>query len=111
MCERPKGAGIRGAICSGEEVFKPAGQLCPGPSPSKRWLARMQLYTRAASSCSFRIRIALGVKKLKWEPEYVDNAKQQGENYRELNPQGLVPLLVDGDAKIGQTLAIMEYFG
>ena len=71
----------------------------------------MQLYTRAASSCSFRIRIALGVKKLKWEPEYVDNAKQQGETYRELNPQGLVPLLVDADAKIGQTMAIMEYLG
>ncbi|CAL5228809.1 g12008 [Coccomyxa viridis] len=69
----------------------------------------MQLYTRAASSCSFRIRIALGVKKLPWEAVLVDVAMQQGEKYRDLNPQALVPFLVDGKAKIGQTLAILEY--
>ena len=72
---------------------------------------RMQLYTRAASSCSFRIRIALGVKKLPWEAVLVDVAMQQGEKYRDLNPQALVPFLVDGKAKIGQTLAILEYLG
>ena len=71
----------------------------------------MQLYTRAASSCSFRIRIALGVKRLPWEAVLVDVAMQQGDKYRELNPQGLVPFLVDGKAKVGQTLAILEYLG
>lgn len=71
----------------------------------------MQLYTRAASSCSFRIRIALGVKRLPWEAILVDVAMQQGDKYRELNPQGLVPFLVDGKVKVGQTLAILEYLG
>ncbi len=72
---------------------------------------RMQLYTRAASSCSFRIRIALGVKKLPWEAVLVDVAMQQSAKYRDLNPQALVPFLIDGKAKIGQTLAILEYLG
>ena len=71
----------------------------------------MQLYTRAASSCSFRIRIALGVKKLPWEAVLVDVAMQQSDKYQDLNPQALVPFLIDGKAKIGQTLAILEYLG
>ena len=71
----------------------------------------MQLHTRAASSCSCRVRIALGVKKLQWEAIFVGSAEQQSDKYRHLNPQGLVPILVDGDAKIGQTMGIMEYLG
>lgn len=71
----------------------------------------MQLYTRAASSCSFRVRMALGIKKLKWDAVLTGNTEQNAEKYRTLNPQGLVPFLVDGGAKVGQSLAIMEYLG
>ncbi len=34
---------------------------------------------------------------------------QQGEAYLALNPQGLVPTLIDGDVAIGQSMAILEY--
>ncbi|CAK0782625.1 hypothetical protein CVIRNUC_005827 [Coccomyxa viridis] len=69
----------------------------------------IQLYTRAASSCAFRVRMALGIKKLKWEAMMLHGEEQNGQTYRELNPQGLVPFLVDGNAKMAQSLAIMEY--
>ncbi len=71
----------------------------------------IQLYTRAASSCAFRVRMALGIKKLKWEAMMLHGEEQNGQTYRELNPQGLVPFLVDGNAKMAQSLAIMEYLG
>ena len=71
----------------------------------------IQLYTRAASSCAFRVRMALGIKELKWEAMMLHGEEQNGQIYRELNPQGLVPFLVDGNAKMAQSLAIMEYLG
>ena len=69
------------------------------------------LYSRAASSASFRVRMALGIKKLKWEAMLLNSEEQHGPKYLQLNPQGLVPFLVDGNAKMAQTLAIMEYLG
>src|SRR5690606_12902929 len=38
-----------------------------------------------------------------------DGGEQHSADYRALNPQGLVPLLVDGDERISQSLAILEY--
>ena len=54
---------------------------------------------------------ALGIKELKWEAMMLHGEEQNGQIYRELNPQGLVPFLVDGNAKMAQSLAIMEYLG
>ena len=71
----------------------------------------MRLYSFHGSSASFRARIALALKGI--EAEYVAvnlRAKeQQAEGYRRLNPQAKVPLLVDGDVAISQTVAIVEY--
>jgi len=38
-----------------------------------------------------------------------DGGQQHQPAYRALNPQGRVPLLVDGDFKLGQSLAIFGY--
>lgn len=71
----------------------------------------MKLYTYFRSSAAFRVRIALNLKGLAWEPEVVWllAGEQNGEGYRAINPQGLVPTLVDGDLGLTQSLAIIEY--
>ncbi|HET7715027.1 MAG TPA: maleylacetoacetate isomerase [Bauldia sp.] len=70
------------------------------------------LYTFFRSSTSYRVRIALSVKGLDWEPRYVSLPRMEHrENaYLEVNPQGLVPTLVeDGGHVLAQSLAIIEY--
>ena len=71
------------------------------------------LYTYYRSSCAFRVRIALALKGLGFDPRYIHLLCQGGENwrpdYRQLNPLGLVPTLVDGQQVITQSLAIIDY--
>lgn len=71
----------------------------------------MQLYSFFRSSSAYRVRIGLNLKGLDYElvPVRLIDGEQHGEAYRALNPQGLVPLLVDGDVRIAQSLAILEY--
>ncbi len=71
----------------------------------------MQLYTYFRSSASFRVRIALNYKGLGYEPVSIDLPKgeHRADAYRAVNPQGLVPTLVDRDHRIVQSLAILEY--
>ncbi len=71
----------------------------------------LQLYTYFRSSASFRVRIALNLKGLPWESTVVwlPSGEQRGDPFRAANPQGLVPLLVDGETRIAQSLAIIEY--
>ena len=71
----------------------------------------MKLYTYFRSSAAFRVRIALNLKGLDWEPEviWLPAGEQGRESYRKLNPAGLVPTLVDGDLRLTQSMAIIEY--
>ncbi len=73
----------------------------------------LKLYGYWRSSAAYRVRIALNLKGLAFEnlPVHLvkDGGQQHSADYRALNPQGLVPLLVDGDERIGQSLAIFEY--
>ena len=71
----------------------------------------MKLYTYFRSSAAFRVRIALHLKGLAYEPAFVHLAKEEHRKaeYVAVNPQGLVPaLLVDGQV-LAQSLAIIEY--
>jgi maleylacetoacetate isomerase len=71
----------------------------------------LKLYTYFRSSAAFRIRIALNLKGLAFEPAFVHLAKGEHRKpeYAALNPQGLVPgLQVDGHL-LTQSLAILEY--
>ncbi len=63
------------------------------------------------SSAAYRVRIALALKGLAYEYRAVNliGGEQGGEDYRAINPQGLVPLLIDGGHRIAQSLAITEY--
>ena len=71
----------------------------------------LQLFGYWRSSASFRVRIVLQLKGLAYEqhPINLRQGEQREKAYRRLNPQGLVPFLVDGDLQIGQSVAIMEY--
>ncbi|MBP7370122.1 MAG: maleylacetoacetate isomerase [Arenimonas sp.] len=65
------------------------------------------------SSASYRARIALNLKGLDYQIQPVNLLEQGGQqhqdDYRQLNPQALVPTLVHNGHAIGQSLAIIEY--
>jgi len=69
------------------------------------------LYTFFRSSTSYRMRIVLAYKRLAYEPHYVSLPKMQHREpgYRDLNPQGLVPLLIEDGKSYIQTLSVIEY--
>lgn len=73
----------------------------------------LKLYSYWRSSASYRVRIALNLKGLAYETMPVhlmrDGGEQFSDAYRALNPQARVPLLVDGDFRLNQSQAILEY--
>jgi len=73
----------------------------------------MKLYHYYRSSASYRVRIALNLKGLPYEPVAVDLrpgvSAQRSAQFLALNPEGLVPVLIDGERALTQSLAIIEY--
>ncbi|HWB47912.1 MAG TPA: maleylacetoacetate isomerase [Stellaceae bacterium] len=71
----------------------------------------MKLYTYYRSQASFRVRIAMNLKGLVHEDTYLhlEKGDQFDPAYQALNPQMVVPMLIDGDARLFQSLAILEY--
>jgi len=71
----------------------------------------VKLYTYYRSQASFRVRIALNLKGLAHNDTFLhlEKGDQFAAEYKALNPQMVVPTLIDGDVKLFQSLAILEY--
>ncbi|HVE01162.1 MAG TPA: maleylacetoacetate isomerase [Sphingomicrobium sp.] len=74
-------------------------------------MTRPIFYEYFRSSAAYRVRIALKLKGIDYESRQIDlrEGEQRSDEYRAINPQGLVPMLeVDGH-RITQSLAIIVY--
>jgi maleylacetoacetate isomerase len=73
----------------------------------------LTLYTYFRSSAAYRVRIALNLKGLKPNYRFIhllkDGGQQHSDAYKAVNPQNLVPTLIDNGHAISQSLAIIEY--
>jgi len=71
----------------------------------------MQLYHYFRSSASYRVRIALALKGLDAEllPVHLLRNEQLAEAFAAIAPARLVPLLVDDEVVLAQSMAIIEY--
>jgi maleylpyruvate isomerase len=71
----------------------------------------MKLFGYYRSSAAYRVRIALNLKGLEVDHRFVHLRKgeQSAPEYGALNPQGLVPMVIDGPQVLTQSLAIIEY--
>lgn len=73
----------------------------------------LRLYSYWRSSAAYRVRIGLNLKGLPYETVPVhlvrDGGEQHRPEFREANPQGLVPVLQHGSRLFRQSLAILEY--
>ena len=69
------------------------------------------LYGYYRSTAAYRVRIALGLKGLSAKTKFVHLRKgeQNQDAYRDINPAGLVPYWIEGDFRLAQSLAIIEY--
>ena len=78
--------------------------------------AELTLYDYHRSSAAYRVRITLNLKQLKYQSKRVNllESEEASDEYKSLNPQGLVPALIvksesQGDVVLTQSLAICEY--
>ena len=74
---------------------------------------RLTLYSYWRSSAAYRVRIGLALKGLRYDTLPVHLVRNGGEqhapDYAAANPQKLVPMLVHGQRRMRQSLAILEY--
>lgn len=82
-------------------------------SEEKEVFMDLELYSYYRSSCSYRVRIGLELKKLayKYIPIHLvkDGGEQLSDSYTQMNPLQQVPTLKHGSLIISQSMAILLY--
>ena len=71
----------------------------------------MILHCFGESGNAYKAALPLHLSGLDWRPEFVDffNGGTRSGEFRQLNPMGEVPVLVDGDLVLSQSGAIQHY--
>ena len=71
----------------------------------------LELYHHGSSACAAKVRFALGEKDLRWASHYVEilNGEQFRPEFLEINPKGVVPVLVADGTVITESTVICEY--
>jgi maleylacetoacetate isomerase len=76
-------------------------------------MSAVKLHGYFRSSASYRVRIALNFKGIPYESVATDLRApiraHRSEQFLAMNPEGMVPVLSDGEHTITQSLAIIEY--
>ena len=71
----------------------------------------IELYHNDMSTCAQKVRLTLSEKKLQWESHHMDLRKgdTRTSEYKKLNPDAVVPTLIDNGQVICESTVIMEY--
>ena len=71
----------------------------------------MKLYSYYRSTAAYRVRIALKLKQIDYQQQAVNllTSEQTEDDYQQINPQKLVPVLEHKGKRITQSMAILEY--
>ncbi|UWP89812.1 glutathione S-transferase family protein [Aliiroseovarius crassostreae] len=71
----------------------------------------IKLYCFGESGNAYKAALTLELSGLDWEPVYVDffGGETRTPEFREINPMGEAPVMVDGDVTLSQSGAIQDY--
>lgn len=71
----------------------------------------LQLYDFERSGNCYKVRLLLSMLGLAYRRERIDSTtgETQTEAFRQINPRGQIPVLVDGDVTIWDSMAILVY--
>ncbi len=71
----------------------------------------MKLYCFGESGNAYKCALALTLADVEWEPVFVDffNGEARTVAFKEINPMGEVPVLVDGTTTLTQSGVILDY--
>ncbi|SMR81457.1 glutathione S-transferase [Aliiroseovarius halocynthiae] len=71
----------------------------------------IKLYCFGESGNAYKAALTLELSGLEWEPVYVDffGGETRTPEFREINPMGEVPVMVDGDTTLSQPGVIQDY--
>lgn len=71
----------------------------------------IKLYCFGESGNAYKAALTLELSGLDWEPVLVDffHGESRSPEFRELNPMGEVPVMIDGDVTLSQSGVIQDY--